>query len=174
MSSPEEASKIEQDNRHRRAEALASLRELSRATRTLESDAAVVAVGEPEFAAIQALHPPTLDEIDLAAAHNCLEDSAPEPVTFDLALLRRACFTAKRGAGGGGSRMRMEHLQAIAARGRMGRLHDLVFLIANGRVPQRLRMYLCGGNTTPFPSLSRLSSQCPVFALLLLVKQSCA
>ena len=57
LSSPEEASKIEQDNRHRRAEALASLRELSRATRTLNSDAAVVAVGEPEFAAIQALHP---------------------------------------------------------------------------------------------------------------------
>ena len=83
------------------------------------------------------------------AAEDSTTNNQADAIDISAELLLHALSSSARGAGGGGSRMRTEHLQAIVESGQCARLRSVVNLLANGQVPAELRPYLCGGSITP-------------------------
>ena len=115
--------------RHWRAETLAALGEISRASRTLESEAPIVAMGEVELDVLMSIPPPPspLDDADLTQLADDLharedDELGPDPISIGPEVVLRALHTSARDAGSGGSRMRTEHLTAIVEGGDSSRL----------------------------------------------------
>ena len=138
--------------RNRRAEALASLGELSRASFVLNSSAGIASL--TDTSPLLDLHPPPVETEDLSHLNDRLTaehstTNQADAIDISAELLLHALSSSARGAGGGGSRMRTEHLQAIVENGQCARLRSVVNLLANGHVPAELRPYLCGGSITP-------------------------
>ena len=138
--------------RNRRAEALASLGELSRASFVLNSSAGIASL--TDTSPLLDLHPPPVETEDLSHLNDRLTaehstTNQADAIAISAELLLHALSSSARGAGGGGSRMRTEHLQAIVENGQCARLRSVVNLLANGHVPAELRPYLCGGSITP-------------------------